>query len=251
MAPPNSTAVRKRKKPAPAPSSSDLPFEITTWSIKKLKRASYNPRKIDPVAKEQLRTSVKKFGVVEPTVVNVNPERYGTVVGGHQRLTIYEEEGYTTVPVVEVNLSLADEKELNLRLNKNVGGWDTALLREFFGKDELKTVGFLDSELSFFDELQSTEVFDAEAQYEIVEKVDEGYDGVLVFAKSNMDALWLKEFMGVRKASSYKCKAVGETRVVSMEQFKKRLEEHTASAVASALDTERSRAARMRKNANR
>lgn len=203
----------------------ELKFGVTKkWKLTDLRKAEYNPRKITEVQKQELRASLAKFGVVEPMVVNVNPERWGVVVGGHQRLSIYGEEGVAEIDAVEVNLSLEDERELNLRLNKNVGGWDEKILLEHFEKDELKRVGFLDSELGFFDAADKVGFGDglgAEPKYPIVQMVDEKYDAVVVFCKSSIDFLWLSEMLGLEKTESYKCKAVGQTRVIDVHQFRR------------------------------
>ena len=65
--------------------------------------------------------------------VNRNPERFNIIVGGHQRVTIAKEElGHIEVPCIFVNLNLEDEKELNMRLNKNTGRWDYDKLQKFY-----------------------------------------------------------------------------------------------------------------------
>jgi hypothetical protein len=56
--------------------------------------------------------------------------------------------GAEKVPTVSVNLSEEDEKELNIRLNKNGGQWDIDLLSNFDVVD-LKEWGFKDIELGF------------------------------------------------------------------------------------------------------
>ncbi len=91
--------------------------------------------------------SIKKFGLVDPIVVNGAPERKNIVVGGHFRLKVAKDLGFTEMPVVYVNIpNIAREKELNLRLNKAVGDWDWELLAQF---DEalLADVGFTSEEL--------------------------------------------------------------------------------------------------------
>ena len=62
--------------------------------------------------------------------------------------------GHTDVPVVYLNIPEIDrEKELNLRLNKNVGAWDEELLKAF-DTDLLLDVGFTPDELNgFFDDV--------------------------------------------------------------------------------------------------
>jgi hypothetical protein len=55
--------------------------------------------------------------------------------------------GNTTVPTVEVSLEFKAEQELNVRLNKNTGGWDFDILANLFEKDDLIDWGFENFEL--------------------------------------------------------------------------------------------------------
>lgn len=113
--------------------------------VKDLIPATYNPRKITESERQDLMNSITEFGVVIPVVINLN----NTMIGGHQRLSIYAdleiEEIDVQVPSRE--LSLEEEMRLNLRLNKNTGSWDWELLGENFEVDLLKDVGFADDEM--------------------------------------------------------------------------------------------------------
>lgn len=120
---------------------------ITQVAPEDLKAARYNPRTSSPEAFEQLKTSIRKFGVVDPLIVNGAPGRRNIVIGGHLRLRAMRELGYTIVPVVYVQIpEERNERELNIRLNKNTGEWDLELLAKF---DEglLRDVGFSPDEL--------------------------------------------------------------------------------------------------------
>jgi len=113
-----------------------------------LKPAEYNPRKISKEALEQLKESLNRFDLVDPIIVNGAPKRKNVVIGGHMRLRAAKELGHKTVPVVYVNIPKLDkEKELNLRLNRNTGEWDTEKLK-FFEPDFLTDIGFSDADLS-------------------------------------------------------------------------------------------------------
>lgn len=119
--------------------------------IEQLKFADYNPRNITEKQVEDLKASIEKFGVVEPVVVNKNPERKDIIVGGHQRTRILQLLGFKTVPVVYVDLDEAKERELNIRLNKNTGEWDWNKLANEFDVEDLKEYGFTDGELGIGD----------------------------------------------------------------------------------------------------
>ena len=56
--------------------------------------------------------------------------------------------GLKTAPCVEVNLDEKQEKELNIRLNKNHGQWNYDNLANFFDVDNLVDWGFDSKELN-------------------------------------------------------------------------------------------------------
>ncbi|HIJ70677.1 MAG TPA: ParB N-terminal domain-containing protein [Planctomycetes bacterium] len=58
--------------------------QIKTMRLVDMKPAEYNPREIDDEALAGLTASMKKFGCVEPIIVNVRGGA-NTIVGGHQR----------------------------------------------------------------------------------------------------------------------------------------------------------------------
>jgi len=141
---------------------------VQNIKISELNPAPYNPRKWTDSATEQLTESIKRFGLVDPILVNGAPKRKNVVIGGHFRLKVAKDLGYKEVPVVFVNIpELEREKELNLRLNKNLGDWDYSLLAEF---DEtiLADIGFSSEELDdVFDlDLDEPEVFDLKKELE-------------------------------------------------------------------------------------
>jgi DNA modification methylase len=125
----------------------DNKIEINQVEINSLKPAEYNPRKIDEKQEADLTNSIQEFGLVDPIIANSNQNRLNIVIGGHQRLKIAKKLGYTKVPVVYLNLDETQEKNLNLRLNKNTGSWDFELLREI-DIDTLLNIGFSDEEIN-------------------------------------------------------------------------------------------------------
>jgi len=129
------------------------------WTIEKrklsdLQEADYNPRKMSEQEERDLNDSVEEFGAVIPVVVNIG-KRENILIGGHQRRKIYEKRGITEIDVIvpDRELSTAEEKRLNLRLNKNTGSWDQDKLRDM-GLNLLLEVGFGDDDLqTFFDDV--------------------------------------------------------------------------------------------------
>jgi DNA modification methylase len=132
-------------------------LEIVQVQISELRPAVYNPRKIAEKDFAQLVESIRQFTMIEPLVVNSNDDRYGVIIGGHQRYEAAKILDYKTVPVVFINLSEELERQLNLRLNRNTGQFDMDLLKNFDIEMLLK-VGFDDIDLSnIWDDALSTE----------------------------------------------------------------------------------------------
>lgn len=143
-------------------------LKIHQINIKELNPAPYNPRKWSEDAIKRLTDSVKQFGLVDPIIANGAPERKNIVIGGHFRLKIAKNLGFTEVPVVYVNIpDEIRERELNLRLNKAVGDWDWDLLAEF---DEalLADVGFSSEELDAIFDLDEV----IEEQFDLQKELD-------------------------------------------------------------------------------
>lgn len=127
-----------------------LTWKIEKRKIKDLIPADYNPRQLSEKGKADLMESITRFGQVEPIVINLD----NTIIGGHQRITIYADLKIESTEVMVPNRKLTkiEERELNLRLNKNTGEWDWRKLKDFFEINELMDVGFGKDEISaFFD----------------------------------------------------------------------------------------------------
>lgn len=97
--------------------------------VVELKAAEYNPRKkLKPGDKEyeKIKASIEEFGFADPLVVNSD----GTIIGGHQRLSVAIDLGYHEVPCAMVDIDKTREKALNIALNKITGSWDESLLAD-------------------------------------------------------------------------------------------------------------------------
>src|SRR3989338_4169273 len=142
-------------------------LKIIEVLIKELRPALYNPRKWNQSQIEALTESIKRFGIVDPIICNSAPGRENVVIGGHFRLKIAKDLKYEKVPVVYVNIpNLEKEKELNLRLNKNLGEFDLGLLKSF-GEEFLGDIGFSSEELDSIFEIEDTpEQFDLKKELE-------------------------------------------------------------------------------------
>ncbi len=103
--------------------------ELKVLPISVLKPAEYNPRKkLKPGDKEyeKIKNSIEEFGFADPLVVNSDM----TIIGGHQRLNVAIELGYTEVPCAVVDVDKTREKALNIALNKITGEWDEQMLAD-------------------------------------------------------------------------------------------------------------------------
>jgi hypothetical protein len=150
-------------------------MKIKTRKISDLIRAEYNPRELTKEQQNQLTDSLKRFGLVDPIIVNTHKDRKNILVGGHQRMKVWESMGNETIPTVEVSLNLEKEKELNIRLNKNTGKFDTELLLEHFDTDDLIEWGFDDYEFPTFEEELDYSILDDE---DLESELDEMTSGV-------------------------------------------------------------------------
>jgi len=145
-------------------------LEIRKVNIKLLNPAEYNPRidlKKGDDEYNKLERSIKQFGYIDPIIWN---EQTGNVVGGHQRLKILIDSGELEVEVSVVNLSIDDEKVLNVSLNKIAGGWENRKLSDLF--EELKLAEVDISLTGFSDE----EIAKIKAEFETNEIVDDDFD---------------------------------------------------------------------------
>ncbi len=103
--------------------------ELKVLPVSVLKPAEYNPRKeLKPGDKEyqKIKDSIEEFGFADPLVVNADM----TIIGGHQRLTVAMDLGYTEVPCAVVDVDKVREKALNIALNKITGAWDESMLAD-------------------------------------------------------------------------------------------------------------------------
>ena len=143
----------------------DIGLEVVTVPTSALIPSEYNPRKWDDSAMESLKESIRRYGMVDPLLANRAPGRMNIVIGGHFRLAAAKQLGIADVPVIYLDIpDLAREKELNLRLNKNLGAWDLDLLAEF-DESILADIGFGSEELDdVFGSEDEPEKFDLEKE---------------------------------------------------------------------------------------
>ena len=144
---------------------------IVIKDIDDLKFADYNPRQLTEQQYKHLKDSISRFGLVDPIIINKNKDRKNTIIGGHQRTRVAKTMGITEIPCVEVDLDIEKERELNIRLNKNTGGWNYDMLADLFDMKDLMEFGFNEKSLvGLFDDID----------YSILEDtaIDEAVEGL-------------------------------------------------------------------------
>lgn len=137
------------------------------FKIKNIKPVSWNPRIMPDSEMQSLMKSIEIHGFIDAIVLNGNKERYGSLIGGHQRLIAVEKllaqgveikniekdsDGDWTIPAMLVDLSEEHEKQANIALNKIHGKFDEEklydLIFEMKESPTLPTTGFREDEVS-------------------------------------------------------------------------------------------------------
>lgn len=100
--------------------------EIKTWTTEEIKlsamnSAPYNPKIHTDEFLDRLEKSMMKFGDVQHLVWN---KRTANLVDGHGKYKILQRNGITKAETIVVDISLAEEKALNVTLTALRGEWD-------------------------------------------------------------------------------------------------------------------------------
>jgi DNA modification methylase len=127
-----------------------------------------NPRRIADAELDALTRSMATFGAVQPILVR---REDGVVIGGHQRLVAARRLGWTTVPVIRLDMTADEAHLLNLALNRISGDWDERLLARLL--EDLRDTPDVDLSLSGFGE---DEVADLLRRMAAAEKADRAED---------------------------------------------------------------------------
>ena len=165
-------------------------MQIERKKIRDVDRAAYNPRiELIPgdTEYENLRRSITTYGLIIPVVWN---KRTNRVVGGHQRLTVLENEGETEVDVSVVDLDETQERQLNVALNKVEGGWDEEKLGDLLAElgEDATLTGFTQQEIdSLTNDIDS--LIDGDTVDEELKAIEELFNVSLTFDKADQEEL--------------------------------------------------------------
>lgn len=123
--------------------------------ISDIKPSDYNPRKISEKDLNNLKKSIKEFGILRPFVIN---KRTGNLISGHQMLKVCEELKIIEIPddkVIFVDLTEEKEKALNLAMNKISGEFEEDKLIDLIqqinekNEDVIGLTGFSTEEITY------------------------------------------------------------------------------------------------------
>lgn len=166
--------------------------------------AKYNPRDITDDAKKGLSSSLDKFDLLQPLIINKRDGR-NILTSGHRRFEDLIEKGYDEFPCVEVDLDDEEEKLLNLTMNnlkiqgyfnddlndllKSVSGADQELLESLGIKPLIDLIKDDDKYVSFMNinkpEVDYNKIDNGDWATDIskVEAVKENLDGIIAKIK--------------------------------------------------------------------
>jgi ParB-like chromosome segregation protein Spo0J len=164
---------------------------IEKKKISDLIPAPYNPRQSTAKQEKHLKESLEKFGLVEPIIFN---KQTGYIVGGHFRVRELKKLGIKEIECVIVDLNEADEKELNIRLNANTGGWDWDTLANDWDVVDLEAWGL---EIPFYDEEVKQEESKEEEELNVIEL--KFYDKDYKIVKEKLNSISMSPEIAVLK----------------------------------------------------
>ena len=90
-------------------------MDLRKIKIADLVPATYNPRKaLKPGDKEyeKIKRSIEEFGYCEPVIVNSDM----TIIGGHQRVTVLKDLGYSEIDCIVIDIDKTTVFDLFLQL---------------------------------------------------------------------------------------------------------------------------------------
>lgn len=189
--------------------------------VSKLTLAPYNPKKFSSQKFNQLRESVKAFGMIDPLVVNEVNHR---VIGGNQRLKVAIDLGMKTVPCSMVHI---EDEKTEMTLNKALIDIELpvdedrleTIIDKIQGEDIYKQIyGEVDEEIdSMLEEAEAPE-------YEFSPDIHRKLDYMMIIFDNPVEWTNFISQFDIKKAyDSKKDGIVGIGRVLTFEKFQEGL----------------------------
>lgn len=145
------------------------PLLFSFAPIAKLKASDDGARTHNLKQQKKLVTSLRKFGQVEPLVI----DDHGCIIDGDARLDAMKRAGYDEIAVMTVvGLSAAEKKALRLALNRipQDAGWDNQKLRDVLsGLIDAK----VDLDLTGFDAVEIDHLVEIDHGGDVIEDADD------------------------------------------------------------------------------
>ncbi|TDB66823.1 ParB/RepB/Spo0J family partition protein [Arundinibacter roseus] len=193
-------------------------FQIGQRRPNELLPYAKNPRKIKSTRKRELEEKLKAYGLITPPVIDSD----GTIISGHQRLTVLQELGLGNEPI---NVNIASRKltekefkEVSIIENSHFGEWDLELLKAEFSEEvDLATYGIdLGSLDAALEELSDSHF--EEPEMPIVAKFSEKFDSIVIICQNEIDFNHVSEKLGLDRTKCYKSSKIGTTHVIHAKQ---------------------------------
>jgi hypothetical protein len=178
----------------------EIVWKTESRKISELKSYYKNPRKFIKKGMADLGESLKKFGLAELIVINLD----NVIIGGHARIKVLKKQGKTKCNCQVPNRMLTDEEveELNIRLNKNTGGvFDMDILANQYDYDKLLKYGFDEKEL-----LGNMDEPRIEAEVEFTEELLEEHNYVVLYFDNAVDWLQAETVLGLKTVKALNSK---------------------------------------------
>ncbi len=123
----------------------EIEWHIENRLIKDLKPHAKNPRKMSKHDAENLEKKIKKFGLIDKPIIDLNNQ----IIGGHQRINLYKKMKRKEIQcwVPDRPIPQEDVDELNIGLNRAQGEWDYDILGNQWEDQKLLEGGFTEQEI--------------------------------------------------------------------------------------------------------
>lgn len=186
--------------------------EKIKWSLVEINKADIktnpnNPKIRNAKGFRRLDKLREKYGTIFDGIVNAD----NALIDGHSRLEQNPNgKGHYFKP--DRLLSQKDYKELNTLFDMaKAGDIDNLIVEEIFTEDQMNEWE-VDRKVKAVDNQKNV-------KYPIVPEYDEQHDALIIVCSTNKEISFIRNALGMNKARSYKNATVGESSVITGNQF--------------------------------